>query len=187
MARSSGYSGHPLLRGPQNMPLLVLSAAESHRLEGSVSVGGQPGSRLSGDGVLHGKLQVAAPKGDTQKRAAEAIFLLTCTGKPIIINSFHRGRGARVRGLASFLPMNPLGTSWNQTRKRLKRRSPYPKHKKVYFSWLSDAETPTGASPSLSGRWFRPSRNSSRLCTSTSSPPTSICALHGCGSGHAGT
>src|SRR4029077_3074727 len=121
--------------------------------------------------------------------ATASTLLLTNREKPIIINSVHRGRGARICGSRfPFLRVNPLDASWNQTGKRLKQgTSPYSTHERVYFSWLSDAETLTGASPSLLGRLLPQSPNSSRLCTSISYPPPSTCALHGCGNGPAGT
>jgi hypothetical protein len=38
------------------------------------------------------QLQVIAPKGDITGVLTKVTFLLTCVGKPIIINSFHGGR-----------------------------------------------------------------------------------------------
>jgi hypothetical protein len=47
-------------------------------------------------------LQVTVRKGDIRKVVRRRTFLLTLAKKPIIISSFHRGRGARVCG-AGFL------------------------------------------------------------------------------------
>src|SRR5580704_14584360 len=47
---------------------------------------------------LRFKPQVAVHKGDMPPDAAESTLLLTNREKPIIINSFHRGRGARICG-----------------------------------------------------------------------------------------
>jgi len=60
--------------------------------------------------------QAVVYKGDIKYRGVEPSFLLTYIEKPIIINSFHGGRG----GLESvvwvpLLRMNPLSLPWNQT------------------------------------------------------------------------
>lgn len=58
--------------------------------------------------------QVHVQKGDEQSIELGRIFLLTQSGKPNIINSFHRCRGGWVSvARISFCLMNPLGTSWN--------------------------------------------------------------------------
>ena len=70
-------------------------------------------------------LQVPLHKGDMLNVLPDPIFLLTYIEKPIIINSFHSGRGARVCGNFYYLPVNPPNPLWNQTVKRVIKKSPY--------------------------------------------------------------
>src|ERR1700730_7708519 len=101
MAWSSGYSGHPLLRQlSQTTPLPVLSAG-GQRLTSSIARGV---SLTFGLGTCSRRVtpQVAVHKGDMPTGVTESTLLLTNREKPIIINSFHRGRGARICGLSSF-------------------------------------------------------------------------------------
>ena len=87
--------------------------------------------------------------------------------------------------LAGESPGRFLESKLIETSKQKERRF-YSVCKREYYSWLNDAETPTGASPSPSARLFRQSRNLSRWSTNISSPPTSICVPHGCGNGRDG-
>ena len=52
------------------------------------------------DAFLRRHLQIAVYKGDIRQSLNVPIFLLTYVEKPIIINSFHRGRGAGIFGRA---------------------------------------------------------------------------------------
>src|SRR6266446_2856818 len=81
--------GHPSRTMP---PLPVLSAGRQWFTRGMHNLGSGTCSRRA-------RPQVAVHKGDMPYCAAESTLLLTNREKPIIINSFHRGRGARICGL----------------------------------------------------------------------------------------
>jgi len=136
------------------------------------------------------QLQVAAYKGDMKHGVIGSIFPLTYIEKPIIINSFHKGPSGWILprigfALAGESPGLFLESKQVAGYKLANQKSLF--HKRVIFSWLSDAEIPTGVSLSLSGRLLPQSPNSNRLCTSISSPLTNICGPHGCANGPAGT
>jgi hypothetical protein len=61
--------------------------------------------------------QLPLPKGDIPNGAPKPTFLLTYIEKPIIINSFHGGRGAIILPYGfSLFQGNPLSPPWNQTK-----------------------------------------------------------------------